>query len=90
MAEAPPVNTPPWLDKSLWLVVLTPLFMLLNSKLGLSLDATEVAGLVLPVVVYILSNKWKTAHLQSALIRAKAANDNVVTEAQAAAVLKAG
>lgn len=63
--EMPPIHTPPWLDKSLWLVLITPFFLFMNANLGIRLDATELAGLVLPIVAYIAGNKWKTGTLQA-------------------------
>ena len=54
-------------------MVLTPLCALLASKLGITVNAEEVIGLVLPVVVYIVSHKFKTASLQKTAMQAGAA-----------------
>ena len=83
-----PINTPPWLDKSLWLVVLAPLFLFINSKFGTNLQASEVAGLVLPIVAYILGNKWKTAVLQKAAMAGASAGAAVATEGDAVNALR--
>lgn len=77
-----PVVTPPWLDKALWLAVLTPVCLLLSSKIGIELTAGDVVGLLLPIVSYIVMHKWKTAKLQSAQIAA----DSVRSDTQAVAV----
>ncbi len=75
MAEtvAVTVVTPFYLDKAVWAMVLTPIFVLLNAKFGLALDPLAIIGLVLPVVAFILGHKWKTGTLQSAAIAAGAA-----------------
>ena len=67
-----PVATPAWLDKSLWLVVLGGLFLILNKVFGTSLDAAEVTGLVLPLVVYIVTSKWKQASVLKTAIATRA------------------
>lgn len=63
-----PIVTPFYLDKALWVTVLTPLLAFLASKLGISLDPVAIVGLVLPIVAYIVMHKWKTATLQAATI----------------------
>ena len=60
------INTPFWADKSLYLAVLTPLCLLLSRKLGVELNAVEIAGMVVSVVTFIAMNKWKTKSLQEA------------------------
>lgn len=76
MEQAP--TTPPWLDKGLWVAILTPVLVLLNQKFGLTLDAVSIVGLVLPVAVYIAGHKYK------------AAQDNATLAAQMAARAAAG
>jgi hypothetical protein len=80
-------NTPFYLDKSLWIAVLTVLFVALNKRFGLSLDATEITMIVLPVVAYIVGNKWKSASIVKAEISATAteAGAKASTDATAAA-----
>lgn len=56
--DMPPVQTPFYLDKALWLAVLTPLILIINAKFGTALDPAVVAGIVISVVTYILAHKW--------------------------------
>ncbi len=70
---ADPIVTPFYLDKALWVTVLTPLLAFIASKLGISLDPIVVVGLILPIVSYIVMHKWKTATLQAATIAGAAA-----------------
>jgi hypothetical protein len=65
--------TPWYLDKALYLAVLTPVMVWLNQKFGLALDATSIIGLVLPVVVYIVSHKFKAATIAAAQVAAASA-----------------
>lgn len=67
-----PIVTPWYLDKAFWAMLLAPLFLFINAKFGLSLDAVQILALVLPVVAYIVGHKWKTATLQAAVIAAGA------------------
>lgn len=71
--ETPAINTPFYLDKALWLVVVTPILLLLNSKFGTALDPTTVAGIVVAVVAYIVAHKVKTTVLTNTAM--KLAND---------------
>lgn len=54
----PPVNTPAWLDKSLWVCVLTPILLFVNAKFGTGLDAATIAGIVIPVLLYVVTHQW--------------------------------
>lgn len=72
--EAPDI-TPPWLDKGLWVAVLTPLCALLAAKLGLYIDPVVLAAALLPLALYVLGHKNKTALLQAARINAAAAKE---------------
>lgn len=83
----PPINTPFWLDKSLWVAVFGPLLAVLLKKFGLNMDPAEVIGFVLTAVTYIVMNKWKTATVTKSVIANNAAASAVVTPSQAAAVL---
>jgi nucleoside permease NupC len=65
--------TPPWLDKGLWVAVLTPVLLFLNQKFGFALDAMTIVGMVLPVVAYIVGHKWKSGTIVAAQLAAKAA-----------------
>lgn len=77
----PDVSTTPfYLDKALYLAVLTPVFVWLNQKFGLALDATSIIGLVLPVVVYIVSHKFKSATISAAQVTAAAAAKSPAAE----------
>lgn len=67
--------TPWYADKSLYAAVLTPVFLLLNQKFGLTLDPVVVIGLVLPVVAFIVGHKWKSGVISVAQVAAKAAAD---------------
>lgn len=89
--DVPPIVTPAYLDKGLWLVVLTPLLAILSGWLHLSLSAPELVGVVLPVVTYIVMHKWKTATLTAAALQAGATAAAAVTSTSAAAnVLRGG
>jgi hypothetical protein len=69
----PPIATKFYLDKSLWLVVLSPLFVILSKKLGVELNTTEIVGLALTIATFILGTKYKTTTLTKAAIEAGAA-----------------
>jgi hypothetical protein len=69
----PSAITPAYLDKGLWVAVLTPVLLWLNQKFGLTLDAVTIVGLVLPVVAYILGHKFKAATIAAAQVAASAA-----------------
>lgn len=84
--DAPDV-TPPWLDKGLWVAVLTPLCAFLAAKVGFWIDPMVLTASLLPLVAYVWGHKYKTAQLRAARINAAAA---VTTQAQAAAVLRGG
>lgn len=86
--EPLPIVTPFYLDKSLWLAVLSPLLAMISKRLGLNLEPSEVVALVLPVVVFIVSSKWKQTSLQKAQIQANVAMNGVTSETQAAAILR--
>lgn len=78
-------NVTPWyLDKGLWVTFLTPLFLLVNQKFGLALNAEMLAGIVLPIVAYIVMHKWKTATLQLADKNAAAAVAGAQSQAPSA------
>lgn len=87
---APAYSTPFYLDKALWVVVLTPILLIINQKFGFTIDANAVLGFVLPAVAYILGHKWKTGTLQKAQIAADAASADVKTVSDAAKVLNNG
>lgn len=73
--QTPPdsrANTPFYADKSFLLVVLSPLLLLLSKKLGVQLDATEIASLAAQVIGFIVFNKWKSGKLAAEEIRAEA------------------
>ncbi len=85
-AVDPAASTPWYLDKGIYVLVLTPIALMLNQKFGLALSAEAIIGLVLPAVAYILGHKWKSAQVQVAAINAGAA----AATADAAATLAAG
>lgn len=68
-----PSTTPFYLDKGLYVAVLSPLFVLLNQKFGLTLDAAAIAAILLPFVAYILGHKWKSGTIVAAQVAARAA-----------------
>jgi hypothetical protein len=45
----------------------------LNQKFGLALDAGQIIGMVLPVVIYIVSHKWKSGTIAAAQVAAASA-----------------
>jgi hypothetical protein len=65
--------TPFYLDKGLWVSVLTPVLLWLNQKFGLALDAATIIGMVLPVVAYVIGHKWKSSAIAVAQVQAAAA-----------------
>lgn len=65
--------TPFYLDKGLYVAVLTPLALLLNQKFGLALDPIVIVGLVLPIVAYIIGHKYKSATIAAAQVAGAAA-----------------
>ena len=65
--------TPFYLDKAVWVAVLSPLFLWLNQKFGLTMDAGQLAALALPIVAYILGHKWKSGVISVAQVNAQAA-----------------
>lgn len=75
MADAidPAAATPWYLDKGMYVLVLTPVLLMLNQKFGLTMSAEAIVALVLPAVAYILGHKWKSAQVQVAAIKAGAA-----------------
>lgn len=52
------VITPFYLDKALYMALVTPLSAFLARRFGVFLDVEEVVGISLPVVAYILGHKW--------------------------------
>lgn len=73
-------STPIWLDKGFYAMFLAPLFAILNSKFGLNLNATELLGLIMPVIVYIVSHKWKTSQIITAQIAAQASSAGAIAQ----------
>jgi hypothetical protein len=65
--------TPFYLDKGLWVSVLTPVLLWLNQKFGLALDAATIIGMVLPVVAYVIGHKWKSSNIAVAQVQAASA-----------------
>lgn len=77
---APAVNndpaagvTPFYLDKGLYVALLTPVAAVLNQKFGIALDPIVVVGLMLPIVGYILGHKWKSGTIAAAQVAGAAA-----------------
>ncbi len=74
----PPIVTPWYLDKALYVTLLAPLaaslVAILNSKTGLGLDPVIVTALIAGVIVtgvgYIAAHKWKTGTMGAAQIAA--------------------
>jgi hypothetical protein len=66
-------NTPFYADKSFLLVVLTPILLFAGKKLGISLNVEEIAGLIAAVVAFVAGNKWKSAAVTIAEIKAESA-----------------
>ena len=66
-------NTPFYLDKSLWIAVITPIAAIVGSKLGLDLKVEELVGIILPLVTYIVMTKFKSASITVAEVKATAA-----------------
>ena len=73
MDQQPQAVTPAYLDKGLWVAVLTPLALFLNQKFGLKLDPLEIVALVLPVASYIIGHKWKSGTIAAAQVAAQGA-----------------
>lgn len=78
----PDVSTTPWyLDKALYLTVLTPLLtplvLWLDSKIGVTLDPITVvgtiAGLTVAVVGFVVAHKNKSGNIAVSQIQAAAA-----------------
>jgi hypothetical protein len=87
-------TTPLYLDKGFLALLLTPILGILNSKFHLSLDASELLAMALPIVAYILGHKWKTTQIVKANIEAGKASTSTLALAgagpdQAAAALGA-
>ena len=61
-----PNVTPFYLDKALWVAFLAPVLLILNQKFGITLDASVIVGLILPIASYVVMHKWKTATLAAA------------------------
>lgn len=55
----PKAHTAPWLDKSLWLVILGFLLPILNRRFGLGLEPEEVFAALAPIATFIAMSKWK-------------------------------
>ena len=82
------INTPFFLDKGLWVAVLAFLLPILNSKLGLNLDAESIYGAIVPLIAYIVSHKWKTAMLTKAALAGNAAAAPIDSDAAAVAAIR--
>jgi hypothetical protein len=65
--------TPAYLDKGLWVAVLTPILAILNQKFGWALDSVAIVGVMLPLVAFILGHKWKSSNIAVAQVQAAAA-----------------
>lgn len=63
IVEVPPIVTPFYLDKGIWLAVLTPILLFVSTKLGINLDPATIIGLILPIVAFIVMHKYKTTVL---------------------------
>lgn len=88
MPEMPPLTTPWYLDKTLWIAILAPVLGLISKKLGVNLDPNEVVAMVMPIVIYIVMSKWKAATALKAAIAATAASAAITTPSQAAQALR--
>ncbi len=64
--------TPAYLDKGLWVAVLTPVLAILNQKFGLTLDPISLVALALPVAAFIIGHKWKSGTIAAAQVTAAA------------------
>lgn len=73
MDQQPAAVTPFYMDKGLYVAVLTPVFLFLNQKFGLALDPAVLIGFVLPIVAYIIGHKYKAATIAAAQVTAQAA-----------------
>lgn len=65
---AVPLVTPPWLDKGLWVAVLTPVLLAVSQQFGFTMDPVSLVSLVLPAVAYIIGHKWKTGTIAAAMV----------------------
>jgi len=70
MASSSSANTPFWADKSFILVVVGLVVSLLNGKLGLNLDAGEIAAMMAAIVAFVVGNKWKSGAITVAEVKA--------------------
>jgi hypothetical protein len=71
--DQPQAVTPFYLDKGLWVAVLTPIVAVLNQKFGLTLDPLALIGIMLPIGLYIVGHKWKSGVITVAQVNAQAA-----------------
>lgn len=62
--------TPAWLDKGLWVAILAPCLALANQKWGMTLDAGQLAGILIPFAAYIIGHKWKAGTIMAAQVTA--------------------
>lgn len=65
--------TPFYLDKGLYVAVLTPLFAIINQKWGFTLDPMALVAIMLPIVSYIVGHKWRSGTIAAAQVAAQAA-----------------
>ena len=65
-------NTPFYSDKSFWMVILGIILPIISKKIGIQLSVEEIAGLVTTIIAFVAGNKWKSAAITVAEIRAKA------------------
>lgn len=70
--EVPPINTPFFADKSLWVVVLSFILPFIGKKLGVEFNIAEIAGFVATCIAFVAGNKWKTGMLTKEAMAAKA------------------
>jgi hypothetical protein len=71
--DQPQAVTPFYLDKGLWVAVLTPIVAVLNQKFGLTLDPLALIGILLPIGLYIVGHKWKSGTIAAAQVAAQTA-----------------
>lgn len=82
---AAPTPTPWYLQPALWIAVLTPLCGLIATKLGVVLDAAQVAGILIPVLGLIVGLLHHDATVTAAQIDAHAQTTSAQVTATAGA-----
>jgi hypothetical protein len=68
-----PAVTPFYLDKSLYVTILTPICVMVAKKYGVQLNTEEIASFMALAMSFVVGHKWKSGTIAAEQVKAAAA-----------------